>query len=161
MNPLSPYNIIISRINPPFTDETQGNITVASQGNLVFNANTLEKGWANNQHKISCIYASTYRAIYSVMELDNGIEVKHYELQNVTGRSGIFLHGANFVSQLLGCIALGVRNGYALIQSTATWEAFEKLFEYKDANGVVQHYDITVTIVDLSGITDEPTKSTL
>ena len=65
--------------------------------------NTVELPWKNNERRVSCIPAGTYKVI------------KHKSpkfgeclwIQDVPGRSEILIHVANKSSELLGCIGVG------------------------------------------------------
>lgn len=66
---------------------------------------TLELPWKDNQPKISCIPEGTYdveRTYSPAFKKDLWL------VKNVPGRSGIRIHTANYVSELLGCIAPGL-----------------------------------------------------
>lgn len=72
-------------------------------GNIIYSFLTLELPWKDNKNKISCIPADTY------------IAHKHHSpkfgealwIKDVSGRSEILIHPANYFHQLLGCIAPG------------------------------------------------------
>lgn len=53
---------------------------------------------------ITCIPAGTYDIELKLMITKN---VKHYELLNVPGHSGIFIHSGNTVADTKGCILVG------------------------------------------------------
>lgn len=83
--------------------ETTGVLT-AQKGNLSFSCKTLELPWKNNIVNISCIPVGTYEVKWT---RSLKFPVGTYEVQNVSARSGIRIHPANFFYDLLGCIALG------------------------------------------------------
>lgn len=96
-----------------------------------FTCKTLERPWLGNQHNISCIPLGQYNCVLSHLSTMN---ISAYELQDVNGRSGIFIHPANLVSQLEGCIAIGADysdiNGdkqLDVINSRATFQSFMDL----------------------------------
>lgn len=68
--------------------------------------------------------------IYDVKKrYSNKFKRNCYEIQNVKNRSSILIHPANYVSELLGCIALGkadIQNNILTI-SKKTVEEFEKI----------------------------------
>lgn len=76
---------------------------------------SLELPWRDNQHGISCIPPGTYRCAW-VQSPKHG---ECYLVTDVPGRQAIEIHSANYagdtakgyVSQLLGCIALGTTVG--------------------------------------------------
>lgn len=78
--------------------ETLGTLTFGS-----FTCSTLERPWLNNQHNISCIPKGTYHATVQPFH-----STHMYELSPTAPRTGIFMHPANYVTDLLGCIALGI-----------------------------------------------------
>lgn len=83
--------------------ETQGILT-ANNNNAQFKCYTLELPWKNNETNVSCIPLGTYDVSYT---FSSGILGWTYEIKNVTARTGIRIHSANYFSQLKGCIALG------------------------------------------------------
>lgn len=84
--------------------ETLGRIDVYDDLTLIWSCKTVELPWRNNQRNISCIPSGTYQVKWS---WSPKFERNLFLVQNVTGRSGIRIHVANFVSQLAGCIAMG------------------------------------------------------
>ncbi len=75
-----------------------------------FLVHSLERPWLNNQRKVSCIPPGRY-------QLKKRYSQKfgwHLWLQDVPGRSLILIHTANYVRQLQGCIAPGLRKGEPL-----------------------------------------------
>lgn len=90
---------------------------------------TLERPWKNNQHEVSCILPGRYPVTIRYSPHWNA-PMPHVE--NVPGRSEIMLHPANWVSQLLGCIAPGETYGQDCINESRA--AFAPLFgRIKDA----------------------------
>jgi hypothetical protein len=99
-------------ISQPSTDDgTFGELVTDSGLRLA----TGELPWKNNDHGKSCIPAGIYRCHWIRSP-------KHgwcYQIMDVPGRSMIEIHSANFmgdvdkgkVSQLLGCVALGLSVG--------------------------------------------------
>ena len=77
-------------------------------GKMYFGDNfveTLELPWKNNTTQISCIPDGEYEVekTYSPSFRKN-----LWLIKNVPHRSGIRIHSANYVSELLGCIAPGL-----------------------------------------------------
>ncbi len=107
-----------------------------------FNCKTLELPYKNNQRNISCIPTGTYQVKYTF----SWKFMKYtYEIQNVPNRAGIRIHSANFVNELLGCIALG--NGLLdinkdglldVINSRNTIKAFENIMGKKPFTLVIK-----------------------
>lgn len=73
-------------------------------GNAVYVGCSLERGWRNNQNRISCVPEGTYELKY---ERSNRFRKNLWELYGVPGRSECKFHAANYWTQLNGCIALG------------------------------------------------------
>jgi len=93
---------------------------------------TLELPWRNNKRLRSCIPARTYR----VERRKHWRFGETFLVLNVPNRSGIYLHRANWLSQLLGCIALGWEHEFAarkkqwvLLESDFGFQRFMKLME--------------------------------
>jgi hypothetical protein len=121
-------NFILTRIKDDGV-ETLG-VLESTVPEVIFKCQTLEKPWLNNQHSISCIPAGTYTALWNFM---GDMNAYHYELQNVPGRTGIFMHPGNFVVDSEGCILLGATdaimsgNEMDITSSVLTVEQFETL----------------------------------
>lgn len=71
----------------------------------VFRCHTIELPWRNNESMVSCIPAGRYPMAFT---MSNRFKRKLWEVKNVKGRAGIRIHAANKVSELRGCIALGM-----------------------------------------------------
>lgn len=108
---------------------------------------SLERPWLNNAPDISCIPAGTYVCKYNQsahLSALAGSPVFTYELQNVPNRSGIRIHSANRVKELLGCISLGMGLGELgfdvdidLINSKEAIDALYRLFNGEDFNLII------------------------
>lgn len=72
---------------------------------VIFTSKTLEPPFKGNKHQISCIPADNY--ICKKIAASENIPYQHISITNVPGRDGICIHVANFVKELLGCIAVG------------------------------------------------------
>lgn len=79
-------------------------VTIGKLIGVGVNLVTLELPWKANSPKISCIPEGTYKVTPRYTP-ERG---KHFEVQNVPGRSKILFHPANYASQLEGCIAPGL-----------------------------------------------------
>ena len=100
--------------------ETTGQLTTAD---TQFGCFTLERPWLNNQPNISCIPKGTYTCNWAYM---GDLKEWHYEVMNVPGRSGIFIHELNYVTQTNGCIGVGgLLTGGNLGNSNVVLSAFE------------------------------------
>lgn len=65
---------------------------------------SLERGWRNNQARVSCVPEGNYKI---VLEESPRFRKKLWELKGVPGRAECKFHSANYWRQLNGCIALG------------------------------------------------------
>lgn len=77
-------------------------------GKMYFGDNfveTLELPWKNNTTQISCIPDGEYEVEKTYSP---SFKKQLWLIKNVPNRSGIRIHSANFVSELLGCIAPGL-----------------------------------------------------
>ena len=73
-------------------------------GRVVFKSECIERGWRNNESRVSCIPPGEYPVRF---EYSNRFKRKLYEIYGVPGRSECKFHAANYARQLNGCIALG------------------------------------------------------
>jgi len=78
-----------------------------SDGRNSLALNTLELPWRNNREDVSCIPDG----VYPWQKYNSPTKGKVILLQDVPGRTNIEIHIANYVRQLLGCIAVGVGRG--------------------------------------------------
>ncbi len=84
--------------------ETLGELSFTTATGEHFACKTLELPYKGNAHMISCIPAGRYIVKWGYMANHN---VNHYLLQDVPNRSGIFIHGAAYHTDLLGCLGCG------------------------------------------------------
>lgn len=83
--------------------QTEGVLYLIDENKTIFDCKTLELPWKDNNRRVSCIPSGKYKAIKHVSpKFGNCLWIK-----NVPNRSEILIHPANYVQQLLGCIALG------------------------------------------------------
>ena len=123
----------VIRIVRDWQDENQtlGKCTIYDENNKpVFSAISLERGWRNNENRVSCVPLGTYPV---VLEYSNRFDKDLWELKNVPNRSECKFHSANYWFQLNGCIALGRsivdinKDGYNDVTSSrSTMKAFHK-----------------------------------
>ena len=73
--------------------------------NLLYSCHALELPWLDNTRKKSCIPEGTYDV--QVVPATVNIKYEHLHILNVPDRDGIKIHIANYVSDLLGCVAPG------------------------------------------------------
>ena len=108
---------------------------------------TGELPWKRNQHSVSCIPEGTYLCKW-VLSPRHG---ECYMLMDVPNRQAIEIHSANFMgdvskgylSQLLGCIALGsslgILNGqHAVLESKVAIARFEANLRQQDFQLIVK-----------------------
>lgn len=74
------------------------------QGKQIFKKESLERGWVDNQNRISCVPEGVYSLEF---EYSDRFKKELWELKGVPGRSECKFHAANYWHQLNGCIALG------------------------------------------------------
>lgn len=97
---------------------------------------TLEKPWVDveldgiSDKNVSCINADTY--ICKRVHSPKFGEV--FEITNVPNRDHILIHNANFLRELLGCVAVGLQSGesngeYCVYKSKIALEHFMKNLE--------------------------------
>ena len=87
----------------------------------IFECRTLELPYANgaNQHDVNCVPEGVYPL---VVNFSQHFQKDMIEVLNVPNRDGIRVHIANYPSELLGCIAVGVESGQdCLMGSTAAY----------------------------------------
>ena len=83
--------------------QTNGVLYVVDEDKILFECFTLELPWKDNQRRVSCIPEGEYKAIkHHSPKFGNSVWI-----QDVPNRSEILIHPANYVRQLLGCIAVG------------------------------------------------------
>lgn len=73
---------------------------------------TLERPWAENAPRVSCIPAGRYPVrLFRSPARNRAVGGKVFLLENVPGRNMIEIHTANVASELEGCIAVGSKYG--------------------------------------------------
>jgi len=133
-------NIHLSR--DPFNgNQTLGKIEVrSSDGPVLFKCHSLELPWRNNVRRISCIPTGEYPlALRNSPKYGN-----HIHILDVPNRDLILIHPANFVSQLLGCIAPGLNridvNKDGVIDVASSKAAMTELLKYVDNDSKIFIY---------------------
>ena len=122
-------NAILIRV--PSTDQGTFGTFVLEDGTSYF---SLELPWRNNDHGLSSIPPGVYTCHW----INSPKHGECYQVMNVPDRDMIEIHSANFagdpnkglISQLLGCIALGMSIGIlngqlAVLNSKGAIAAFE------------------------------------
>lgn len=90
---------------------------------------TLEKPWLNNEPHKSCIPEGTY-----LVERDFTGRWQYYSITNVPMRTFIEIHPANKVSELEGCLALGMNRADDNISLLHSAKAIQDLVEHIGLN---------------------------
>ena len=76
-------------------------------GEIEYIGCSLERGWQDNQKRISCVSEGIYPLVF---EYSNRFNRMLWELKNVPNRAECKFHPANYWRQLNGCIALGTKH---------------------------------------------------
>ena len=85
--------------------QTLGILTIYDDNNFPkWECRTLELPDKDNQSRISCIP----KGAYTVVKRNSAKYGDHFHILDVPNRSYILVHNANYVRQLLGCIAVGL-----------------------------------------------------
>ena len=95
------------KINRIFSSEFQtlGILTIYDDHNFPFwECRTLELPDLGNKNRISCIPEGEYE----IVKRNSAKYGDHFHILDVPNRSYILIHSANYVRQLLGCIAVGL-----------------------------------------------------
>lgn len=124
------YSILIKRTHNLPT-QTKGELFVLDvDNNIAFQCFTLELPWKENKRRVSCIPKGTYQIVPRFSQKYKN----HLHILDVPGRDWILIHEANFVRQLLGCIAVGERridiDGDGLVDVTSSVKTKNKILEY-------------------------------
>lgn len=91
-----------------------------------FSCFTLERPWLNNQRRVSCIPAGTYKG--RVLPSPRfGIDLP--ELLDVPGRDQILIHAGNTVEDTEGCILIGLDRDESEPRIMRSRKALAGLFE--------------------------------
>jgi hypothetical protein len=97
---------------------------------------TLELPWKDNQRNISCIPAGAYECKEHTSPRFGDV----FEVQNVPDRDNILIHVGNFISDIRGCIVLGLQQSlmhrsteYAVLNSKDAIKKFKKVLESNGA----------------------------
>lgn len=117
-----------------------------------FRAFTVERPWADNRARESCIPEGMYTVkphqspkFGSCFSISGG-SVSIYPDPN-KARSLVLIHPANTMDELLGCIALGstlgfVNNKWAVLNSRATVQQFYSLAAGRTLSMEISHFTI-------------------
>lgn len=104
------YNVVIVRDLFFDGQASLGTILVYNdKDDQVYKKESLERGWVNNQNRVSCVPVGTYDL---VLEYSDKFDTELWELKDVPNRSECKIHAANYWKQLNGCIAPGNNRKY-------------------------------------------------
>lgn len=128
--------IIIKRYHQN-NNQTTGVCTILDESGFpLFSSISLERGWRDNERRVSCIPQGMYEMEY---EYSNRFKKSLWEIKNVPGRSECKFHSANYWYELNGCISLGVsptdlnNDGYRDVTSSKkTIKTFERILNKFD-----------------------------
>lgn len=98
-------------------------------------ADTLELPWKENKDEISCIPCGIYN--YEVGKQNKPPHSKCIKIHDVPSRDAIQIHAANYVSQLRGCIAVGILMGSSIMVGNSVI-TLEKLLQTIPSKGFIQ-----------------------
>lgn len=87
-------------------EATTGSLCVIKDGGELEYFKTLERPWRDNKRRESCIKEGVY-----VCEPDDTGRFQWWQVKDVPNRDNIECHTANYVRELLGCIAFGMTKG--------------------------------------------------
>jgi len=89
---------------PEQSKETIGHLTCFEGETSFLKLATVELPWNNNQQGKSCIPVGEY----VVKKRTSPKHGQHFIIENVPNRSFCLIHSANYIRELLGCIAPGL-----------------------------------------------------
>ena len=106
---------------------------VLQLGKFIFS--TLELPYRDNQRNISSIPEGSYDVFLNPKNT--------YELKDVPERGGIQIHVGNIVSDIRGCILLGLRfgtlqNQFAVLNSAAAIQVFKNELRHEDFRLIIK-----------------------
>ena len=122
-------------------NRTLGLLLVMDNVTKIFEFATIELPWRNNERQVSCIPAGTYQLT----------PTKHkkfgdcFLVEGVKGRDGIMLHAANFVSNVRGCVGVGMAHrdidGDGRLDAAASRQAMSLLVNLIKGSSLITIYD--------------------
>ena len=114
--------------------QTIGNLFgLSDNGHILFECDSLELPWLNNQKQISCIPTGKYlvKKRYS-KKFKN-----HLHITNVEDRSYILIHSGNYYTDILGCVLvgrLGFVNSDDIIDVSSSKKTLKKLLTFVESD---------------------------
>jgi len=88
------------------TDSQTLGLVTAWNGFEAYQCRSLELPWKDNEVRVSCIPAGEYDCVKHTSPKFG----ECFWVKDVPNRSEILIHPANYVSQLLGCVAMGKKH---------------------------------------------------
>ena len=108
-------------------------------GSVQYIGKSLERGWRNNQSRVSCVPPGVYPL---KLEYSPRFRKHLWELYGVPNRSECKFHAANYWQQLNGCIAIGNNhkdiNGDGDPDVTSSRIAMKRLHYYLSGNNLAR-----------------------
>lgn len=103
---------------------------------------TIERPWLNNRQNVSCYPEGIYLCKW-LARSGSGKYKRVWHITGVEGRTGILIHAANLVTQLLGCTAGGLKVGKiggktAVLSSKAAMNKIRAELSGQDFNLIVK-----------------------
>lgn len=99
-----------------------------------FKCATIERPWKDNQKTISCIPTGLYTVELGMYYGGDGVGGKQdypaYELRNVPNRTEIKIHIGNYVRNVIGCIALGLKPDLAFPAVWSSQRAYQMFMQF-------------------------------
>lgn len=124
----------------PEAENTTRGILDSSDG---FECYTLELGWKNNAHQISCIPEGTYQLGMHQSPKFGAV----WQVLNVPGRNEILIHSGNTIQDTEGCILIGksfgrLSNLPAVLNSRVSFIALMKLLDPNEQHQItIKNYE--------------------
>jgi len=121
---------IVDRLIHRKNKQTEGKLKVIVNNVTVYECICLELPYKNNQRRVSSVPEGVYDI---VLEYSPAFKTVLWELKGVPNRSECKIHVANYVNQLNGCIAPGLKwadiNKDGLLDATDSKKALAKIMD--------------------------------
>lgn len=121
-------------------------VVTGDHGIELFECISLELPWRGNQPRTSCVPEGRYPM---KLEWSPSFRANLWELKDVPGRDEVKIHAANYVTQLRGCIAPGLKavdiNGDGTLDISSSRVAFVRLMA---AIGATRKAEIIIRNLD-------------
>lgn len=96
-------SLLIDRYDDSGT-QTLGKLYILENGyKSIFNCDTLELPWKNNNTQVSCIPLGEY----VVVKRWSPARGNHLHILDVPGRTWVLIHAGNYHTDILGCVLVG------------------------------------------------------